>query len=126
MRHSLAALVLAVLATAAHAVERLEVTSLKPLLRSAAVSGEAHGVFVGPLAERMRVKFGTDSPILLDVVAVASLPQPGCKRLQVTTTQDGVHEQDRKTKVVGVRDAKMAFKISFCSDGGFPAKERKP
>jgi hypothetical protein len=61
--------------------------------------------------------FGSAAPIEIDVRALHPLPQPGCQRLEVTTTQRAVIDP----KSARAQDAKLIYQISYCRNGTFPA-----
>ena len=102
---------------AAASSERVPVTTLRPLLIAALVHGTAHGTLVGEVAPFMTQHFGSAAPIEIDVRTLHPLPQPGCQRLEVTTTQRAVI--DRRT--ARAQDAKLVYRISYCRNGDFPA-----
>ena len=77
------------------AVDRQAVTTVKPLLVTAIDQGEAHGVLVGQAAQYIAQTFKSAAPIEIDVKTVQPLGEPGCKRLAVTTSQDGVVDFNR-------------------------------
>ena len=100
--------------TAAAAIERIEVSEIKPLLRRAAEQGVAYGVLVGTGAAYAQRRFDTTSPIEIDVRRLRTLPPAGCGRLEVTTHQ-------RAVLVEGERhDQALVYQLSFCADGQFP------
>lgn len=103
-------------APAATPAERLTVTEIKPLLRLAAEHGEAHGILSGPGADYVRRRFDATTPIEIEVRRLHPLPQPGCGRLEVTTHQRAVLENGSR------HDQKLAYELSFCSNGRFPEK----
>jgi hypothetical protein len=100
--------------------ERVAVTTLRPLLMAALAHGAAHGTLVGEAAPFMTQHFGSAAPIEIDVRALHPLPQPGCQRLEVTTTQRAVIDP----KTAGVQDAKLVYQISYCDNGNFPQTGR--
>lgn len=102
--------------TPALAVERVPVTSIKPLLIQAIDQGESHGQLIGDSAAFMRGRFGSTAPIEIDVKALSALPQLGCKRLQVTTRQNAVREAANQTQA----DRELIYQVSYCRDGRFP------
>ena len=106
------------------AIERQAVTTVKPLLVTALDQGEAHGVLVGQAAQYIAQTFKTAAPIEIDVKTVQPLGEPGCKRLAVTTSQDGVVDFNRERR--DTKPARMAFtyQLNYCRDGRMPqAKE---
>ena len=54
-------------------------------------SGEARGVFVGEMARMLTERFRATSPILVDVTTERRYRQPGCSRLKMTLSQEGVN-----------------------------------
>ena len=115
---------LAFTASNVDAIERQAVTTVKPLLLTALDQGEAHGVLVGQAAQYIAQTFKSTAPIEIDVKTAQVLGEPGCKRLAVTTSQDGVVDFNREE-----RDAKPArnsftYQLNYCRDGRTPqAKE---
>jgi hypothetical protein len=126
MTHSYFAAItlLAVTASNVDAVDRQAVTTVKPLLVTAIGQGEAHGVLVGQAAQYIAQTFKSVAPIEIDVKTVQALEEPGCKRLAVTTSQDGVVDFNRERR--DTKPARMAFtyQLNYCRDGRMPqAKE---
>jgi hypothetical protein len=106
------------------AADRQAVTTVKPLLVTALDQGEAHGVLVGQAAQYIAQTFKSAAPIEIDVKTVQPLGEPGCKRLAVTTSQDGVVDFNRERR--DTKPARMAFtyQLNYCRDGRMPqAKE---
>ena len=101
------------------AAERVAVTSIKPLLSAAIDGGEAHGVLVGESAKFMRERFKSAAPIEIDVKTLTTLDEAGCKRLEVTTRQEGVTDTASQPPV---RKA-LVYQVSYCRDGRFPASK---
>ena len=115
---------LALTASNVGAADRQAVTTVKPLLVTAIDQGEAHGVLVGQAAQYIAQTFKSTAPIEIDVKTVEVLGEPGCKRLAVTTAQDGVVDFNRERR--DTRPARMAFTyhLNYCRDGQMPqAKE---
>ena len=102
------------------AVDRQGVTTVKPLLVTALDQGEAHGVLVGQAAQYIAQTFKSVAPIEIDVKTVQALEEPGCKRLAVTTAQDGVVDFNREKR--DTKPARMAFtyQLNYCRDGRMP------
>ena len=96
--------------------ERVPVTTLRPLLLAALAHGTAHGTLVGEVVPFMTQHFGSAAPIEIDVRALNPLPQPGCQRLEVTTTQRAVIDP----KTARAQDARLVYQISYCRNGDFP------
>lgn len=97
-------------------VERVPVTSIKPLLIQAIDRGESHGELIGESAAFMRGRFTSTAPIQIDVKALRALREPGCKRLEVTTRQKAV----RETPSQAPADRELIYQVSYCRDGRFP------
>ena len=115
---------LALTASTVGAADRQAVTTVKPLLVTAIDQGEAHGVLVGQAAQYIAQTFKSAAPIEIDVKTVQPLGEPGCKRLAVTTSQDGVVDFNRERR--DTKAARMAFtyQLNYCRDGRMPqAKE---
>ena len=110
------ALTAAVVSVAAPS-ERVPGTTLRPLLLAALAHGTARGTLVGEVAPFMTQHFGSAAPIEIDVRTLRPLPQPGCQRLEVTTTQRAVIDP----KTARAQDAKLLYQISYCRNGDFPA-----
>ena len=89
---------LAFTASNVDAIERQAVTTVKPLLLTALDQGEAHGVLVGQAAQYIAQTFKSTAPIEIDVKTVQALGEPGCKRLAVSTSQDGVLDFNREKR----------------------------
>ena len=126
MAHSYFAAItlLALTASNVGAVDRQAVTTVKPLLVTAIDQGEAHGVLVGQAAQYIAQTFKSTAPIEIDVKTVHALGEPGCKRLAVTTSQEGVVDFNREKR--DTKPARMAFtyQLNYCRDGRTPqAKE---
>lgn len=98
----------------AQPVDRVPVTDMKPLLKSAIEHGTARGVMVGEAAAYMRERFDTAAPIEVDVKSVHVLPRAGCSRLEVTTRHLGVSEDGKR------EDKELVYQVSYCRDGRFP------
>lgn len=133
------ALVVACGSAIAGSAERLEVTSIRSLLLAAISNGEAHGVLNNDhVAETVKL-FRTTEPLEIDVKRVRDLPEPGCKRLEVTTTLRKAYPDARGISVMTAeekvrtkngtipQDVSFKYQISFCSNGKFPkaAKDLK-
>jgi hypothetical protein len=122
MAHSNFAAIALLAFTASHvdAADRQAVTTVKPLLVTAIDQGEAHGVLVGQAAQYIAQTFKSAAPIEIDVKTVQVLGEPGCKRLAVTTAQDGVVDFNRERR--DTKPARMAFtyQLNYCRDGRTP------
>jgi hypothetical protein len=97
-------------------VYRYPVQTIKPLLLDAIKSGEGHGILVGQLADKMHEWFKSPDPILVDVKAISSLPQKGCKRLLVSVKQDNVIDKGQTTP----QSKQTSYHVEFCDNGDFP------
>ena len=120
-RSQLAAIALLVLtASSVAAVDRQAVTTVKPLLMTAIDQGEAHGVLGGQAAQYIAQTFKSTAPIEIDVKTVQALGEPGCKRLAVTTSQEGVVDFNREKR--DTKPARLAFtyQFNYCRDGRTP------
>jgi hypothetical protein len=107
------------------AFERQRVTDIKPLLLAALDRGEAHGVLVGEAAQWTAQYFKTAAPIEIDVKTVKPLPRPGCARLAITTTQDGVWDYNREQRASTPERKAFTWMVNYCSDGSLPTEEAK-
>ena len=95
------------------------VTSIKPLLVSAIINGRADGVLVGPAAAAIAAQFGSSAPIRVSVRVVKAFADSACRRLEVTTRQDAVIEDNRAPA-----SKQFQYEINFCADGSFPEDRR--
>ncbi len=114
------------------AVDRVEVSSVRPLFLAAIENGESHGTLSGESALFMANTFKTREPMEVDVKVVRDLPEPGCKRLEVSTTQRGVYPDERGLKLMSdeerrasrsgtvAQDIRFVYQISYCRGGRFP------
>jgi hypothetical protein len=107
------------------ASERLKVTDIKPLLLAALDRGEAHGVLVGEAAQWTAEHFKTAAPIEIDVNTVETLSRPGCARLAITTTQDGVWDFNRKERASAPERKAFTWRVNYCRDGSLPTGEAR-
>jgi hypothetical protein len=112
-------------ATDTLAIERQRVTDIKPLLLAALDRGEAHGVLVGEAAQWTAQYFKTAAPIEIDVKTVKPLPRPGCMRLAITTTQDGVWDYNREQRASAPERKAFTWMVNYCRDGSLPTEEAK-
>ena len=118
---AMAAFGLTVLATpvfaddSARIVPRTEVSDARPVMLAAiqASDGEAHGVLIGDVADAITRRFGATSPIFIDVTTERRYQQPGCSRLKVLFSQDGVLLPGAPAP----RKQTMEFGINYCVDG---------
>ncbi len=117
----LAAITLLVLTVSnVDAVDRQTVTTVKPLLVTAIDQGEAHGVLVGQAAQYIAQTFKSTAPIEIDVKTVQALGEPGCKRLAVTTSQDGVLDFNREKRETQSARKAFTYQFNYCRDGRTP------
>jgi hypothetical protein len=97
---------------------RVPVDDVRVLLISAIDSptGQAQGVLTGQMASLITDRFKAAGPILIDVTTERRYRQPGCSRLKLTFSQDGVNlpgvsGPERKTVDIG---------LNYCRDGTPP------
>ena len=107
----------------ARANERQKVADLRPLLLAALDHGEAHGVLIGEAARWMAQVFKTAALIEIDVTTVRTLRQPGCKRLAITTTQDGVWDFNRSERAAAAERKTFTWMVNYCRDGSLVNEE---
>lgn len=129
---ALKVMVVATIPGPALAIDRVEVSSVRPLFIAAIENGESHGILTGQNAQFMANTFKTREPMEVDVKVVRDLPEAGCKRLEVTTTQRGVYPDERGLKLMSdeerratrngtvAQDIKFVYQISYCRGGRFP------
>jgi len=121
IRSSFAAIaLLALTASNVDAVDRQAVTTVRPLLVTAIDQGEAHGVLVGQAAQTIAQTFKSTAPIEIDVKTVQALGEPGCKRLAVTTSQDGVLDFNREQRETQSGRKAFTYQLNYCRDGRAP------
>jgi len=101
----------------AAAIERQQVSDLRPLLIVALDHGEAHGVLTGEAAQGLAQAFKTTAPIEIDVRTVKTLRQPGCQRLAITTAQDGVWDFNRTERAAAPERKAFTWMVNYCRDG---------
>ena len=118
--HFAAIALLALTASTADAADRQAVTTVKPLLVTAIDQGEAHGVLVGQAAQYVAQTFKSTAPIQIDVKTVQELGEPGCKRLAVTTSQDGVVDFNRERRDTRPARNSFTYQLNYCRDGRTP------
>ena len=97
---------------------RIPVEDVRLLLIAAIDSptGQAHGVLIGRTASLITDRFRAAGPILIDVTTERRYGQPGCSRLKLRFSQDGVNlpgasGPERKTVDIG---------LNYCRDGTPP------
>jgi hypothetical protein len=102
-------------AVAADEVQRLPVEDFRVLLVSAidSSSGTAHGILIGSMAQALTEKMKATSPILIDVSTVRKYQQPGCSRLNVRFSQEGVVLPGTTT----ARKQTFDLGLNYCRDG---------
>jgi hypothetical protein len=103
---------------AAEPVSRTPVEDFRELLVTAiaASAGTAHGVLVGPMAQAITDNSGAKGPLLLDVSTLRRYQQPGCARLNVRISQEGVQAPAAKSPGRQTID----IGIDYCRDGSAP------
>ena len=111
------ALTTSLVVTSAMATDRQPVSDLRPLLILALDHGEAHGVLGGEAARSMAQAFKTTAPIEIDVRTERALRQPGCARLAITTTQDGVWDFNRTERAAAPGRMAFTWMVNVCRDG---------
>ena len=104
---------------AAQHEDRTAVDDVRLLLVEAidSPSGEAHGRLTGEMARLLAQRFRTSAPLLIDVSTERRYKQPGCSRLKLSFTQEGVNlpgatAAERKSSDVG---------LNYCRDGKPPS-----
>ena len=99
-------------------VSRTPVEDFRVLLVTAitASAGTAHGVLVGPMATAITDNSGARGPILLDVSTLRRYRQPGCARLNVRISQEGVQAPAARSPGKQTMD----IGIDYCRDGSAP------
>ncbi len=114
----IAAIAWPVLVHAQDSSSRVPVQDVRTLLVSAidSPSGQAQGVLVGQTASLIVERFKAAGPILIDVSTERRYRQPGCSRLKLTFSQEGVHlpgaaGPERRTVDIG---------LNYCRDGTPP------
>lgn len=114
---------LALTASNVDALDRQAVTTVKPLLRTALDQGEAHGLLVGQAAQYIAQAFRSTAPIEIDVKTVRTLSEPDCKRLAVTTSQEGVVDFNREKRDTKPARTAFTYQFNYCRDGRTPQTE---
>jgi hypothetical protein len=108
------------------ASERQQVTEINPLLQAALDRGEAHGVLVGASAQWITQYFTSTAPIEIDVKTVSPLSShPGCMRLAITTTQEGVWDYNRQQRAAAPERKAFTWMVNYCRDGSLPTGKTK-
>lgn len=115
---ALVAIVSPLVAGAQSGSTHVPVDDVRVLLISAIDSptGQAQGVLTGQMASLITDRFKAAGPILIDVTTERRYRQPGCSRLKLTFSQDGVNlpgasGPERKTVDIG---------LNYCRDGTPP------
>ena len=95
--------------------QRIPVAQFAPLLRAAldAPGGTAHGVLAGPVAAAFKRQFGTGGEVEIDVSTIVRYAQPGCARLRVDVSQEGVNLSAQSAP----QRQQLRFELNYCSDG---------
>jgi hypothetical protein len=108
-------LVVATAGIAQEANVRQPVEDFKVLMVSAIDSptGEAHGLLVGEMARAITEKLRAKGPVLVDVTTERRYKQPGCSRLKVSFSQEGVMLPGAKAP----RKQTLDLGINYCRDG---------
>lgn len=113
-------LVFAAAALAAHIAcaqdsTRIPVEDVRVLLISAidSASGEARGVLTGQMAKMITDRFRATGPILIDVTTQKRYAQPGCSRLNLRFTQEGVQLPGAAAPQLKTVD----IGLNYCRDG---------
>jgi len=116
-------LVLATQTPPSLAQQRLTVADVRILLLAAhdAPDGAAAGLLTGPSAEAISQRFSTTAPILVDVHTLHPLAQPGCRRLGVRISQEGVQLPGAAAPRLQV----IEFGVDHCRDG-LPPRHASP
>lgn len=80
-------------------------------------SGAAESILIGPMADKAKQGLKTTEDIRIKVTTVASLPQAGCKRLEVL-----MYIPDKKfpTTDGGQHEFRSGFQLNVCPDGRPP------
>jgi hypothetical protein len=114
----LVAIVSPLVASAQGSSPRVPVDDVRVLLITAIDSptGQAQGVLTGQMASLITDRFRASGPILIDVTTERRYRQPGCSRLKLTFSQDGVNlpgasGPERRTVDIG---------LNYCRDGTPP------
>lgn len=118
MRAPILALTLLCTAASAQDVQRLPVENFRVLLANAIDSptGAAHGILIGPMAEALTTRMKATSPILIDVSTLRQYKQPGCSRLNVRFSQEGV----TLPGAAAPRNQTFDLGLNYCRDGQPP------
>lgn len=95
-----------------------EVKTIRPLLLEAVRRGTASGRLVNDGTVWAAKLMGTSAPVVIDVKRIGDLRDPGCKRLEVTTSQKQVVQRNEKTGEAGPpQDMSFRYELGFCEDG---------
>lgn len=94
---------------------RVPVEDVRVLLITAidSPSGEARGVLTGQMAKMITERFRATGPILIDVTTQKRYAQPGCSRLNLRFSQDGVHLPGAAAPQLKTVD----IGLNYCRDG---------
>jgi hypothetical protein len=94
---------------------RVAVEDVRVLMAAAIDSptGAAHGVLSGQTARLITDRFGASGPILVDVTTERRYTQPGCSRLKLSFSQDGVN----LAGAAGPQRRTVDIGLNVCRDG---------
>ena len=94
---------------------RIPVEDVRVLMVSAidSPSGEARGVLTGQMAQLITDRFRATGPILVDVSTERRYTQPGCSRLKLRFSQDGVNLPG----VAAPQAKTVDIGLNYCRDG---------
>ena len=97
---------------------RVPVDDVRVLLITAIDSptGQAQGVLTGQMASLITDRFRASGPILIDVTTERRYRQPGCSRLKLTFSQDGVNLPG----AIGPERRTVDIGLNYCRDGTPP------
>jgi hypothetical protein len=106
-------------AMSAQGVPRVPVDDFRVLLVAALDSpaGEAHGILIGPMADAITARGNATGPLLIDVTTLRRYGQPGCSRLNVRFSQEGVVVPG----AAAPRKQTLDLGLDYCRDGRPPA-----
>lgn len=98
---------------------RMPVEDVRTLLVAAIDSptGQVQGVLVGQMAHRITDRFKAAGPILVDVSTERRYRQPGCSRLKLTFSQDGVHLPSSIATATAPERRTVDIGLNYCRDG---------
>jgi hypothetical protein len=110
--------ILGVCRSAAGVPQRLQVDDLRSLLVAAidSPSGEASAELTGEVISAISSRFKTASPLQVHVTTLRRYKQPGCSRLNVRLSQEGVQLPQATSPQTRMLDVGM----NYCRDGNPP------